>query len=98
MYDLPTGNVAAAKKSSPLEPHGLVGQLVIRPGESLRVVVMPVIEPPAAMTIRPSSTFTSPASGKSVFFQPSRLLPSKRTSFFGLAGGLILRGLAETWR
>ena len=40
---------------------------------------MPVIEPPAARTIRPSSTLTSPAWEKSVFFQPSSLLPSKRT-------------------
>ena len=48
------------------------------------MVVMPVIDRPAAMTIAPSSTLTSPARKKSVFFQPSRLLPSKRT--IGLSG------------
>jgi hypothetical protein len=48
-------------------------------GRSVRVVVIPVIGPPAAMTIAPFSTLTSPAWKKSVFFQPSSDLPSNRT-------------------
>src|SRR2546429_56366 len=50
---------------------------------------MPVMLPPAAMTMVPSSTLTAPARAKSVFFQPSRLWPSKSTSLSG--------GTAPAW-
>ena len=83
MYDLPTGNVAAAKKSSPLGPHRLVGQLVVRGGQVLAGGGDAGHRLPAAMTIRPSSTLTSPG-GR------SRSSSSRRASC--RRRGLVLAG------